>query len=123
MTYEPPPIAYVGSSLHESVVSAMRARGDDEHDREVYLTEAARQFGSDYVDPMSRPLRDPTPWQVRRARDNAIGQVAADLLEKEGKRTHTADEYHDAIARVEQQVGHRIRDDVPRLTHDPKEHR
>lgn len=107
--YRPPPMPVVGSRLHDSIIASLNARGVDVT-RESYLA-AARE---ERVDPMNRPLSEAqqTPWALRRARDNASGEMAAALLRREGKEL-TRESYLDAVDRVQERVGSRYRDDVP----------
>jgi hypothetical protein len=112
MSYTPPPISYIGSAPHHAVSAKLEKRGITEASpgyREAYIAEA----DAGYVDPLSRPVREPTPWETRRARDNLVAQRAHDNLAREHGR-YSAEQYRHEIARLERQVGHTYKDDAPR---------
>ena len=111
--HAPPPEKHTGSALHTSVLANLQARGIDPS-REAYLDEASK-IARRRVDPMARPIpeAEQTAWQVRRARDNAVGQAAEDALKRSGE-PMTRETYLAAHERAEETAKVRYRDDAGR---------
>ena len=99
--YEPPAPSHTGSSLHESVVAAITARGGDPDDKAAYLAEAAAQSEA-FTGRLNRPLdREPTPHEIRQAVKNEIGEQAAKNLGA----GFTAEQYLREIERLNAKLG------------------
>ncbi len=130
--YTPPLQRFSGSTLHTNVMKALQVRGieaptdEDAADarsrfRDEYLTEAARLHGTGYEDPMSRIVKNPSSWETRRGRDNAVAELANALLQHAGCTRPTRQQYLDALARAEERTGTRYRDDLPGRPYYPEE--
>jgi hypothetical protein len=117
----------VAEALADVVMAEIRQRGLlPRAERDAFIAEWQRRakllreaevpvaalasVSSDYVDPLSNKIDDPTEWQLRRGRDNAVGaQAERNLRDRQGD--FTAKDYLTELERLQRQVGTEYRDD------------